>query len=43
MAQANQDLGSAPLDKIQLIPSGREDEMVVPIQVITKSQAKENP
>ena len=30
-AQTKQDVGNAPLNVVQVIPSGTEDEMVVPI------------
>ena len=41
--QINQDKGKAPLHIIQVIPSRIEDEVVVPIQVVTRAQAKKNP
>ena len=31
------------MNAIQVIPSGNEDEMVVPIHAVTRAQAKENP
>ena len=40
--QTNQDKEKSPLNVIQVIPSRIEDEMVVPIQVVTRIQAKEN-
>ena len=40
--QTNQDKGKSPLNVVQVIPSRTEDEMVVPIQVVTRAQAKEN-
>ena len=40
--QITQDKGKAPLNVVQVIPFGTEDEMVVPIQVVTRAQAKEN-
>ena len=39
--QTNQDKGKSPLNMVQGIPSGIEDEMVVPMQVVTWAQAKE--
>ena len=42
-SQTNQDKGKAPLNVVQVIPSSMEDEIVVPIQVVTQAQAKENP
>ena len=42
-SQTNQDKGKSPLNVVQVIPLGTEDEMVVPIQVVTRAQAKENP
>ena len=35
-------MGNAPLNVVQVIPLGAEDEMVVSIQVVTRAQAKEN-
>ena len=42
-SQPNQDKGKSPLNVVQVTPSGTKDEMVVPIQVVTRVQAKENP
>ena len=42
-SQTNQDKGKSPLNVVQVIPSGTKDEMIVPIQVVTRPQAKENP
>ena len=42
-SQTNQDKGKSPLNVVQVIPFGIEDEMIVPIQVVTRAQAKENP
>ena len=39
----NQDKGKSPLNVVQVIPLGAKDEMIVPIQVVTRAQAKENP
>ena len=36
-------MGNASLNAIQVIPSGTKDEMVVPIQGVTRAQAKDNP
>ena len=41
--QTNQDKGKSPLNVVKVIPSRIEDEIVVPIQVVTRAQAKENP
>ena len=41
--QTSQDKGKAPLNIVQVIPSGTEDETLVPIQVVTRAQAKDNP
>ena len=41
--QTSQDKGKAPLNIVQVIPSGIEDETLVPIQVVTQDQAKDNP
>ena len=41
MAQTSQDIGKAPLNIEQVIPSRIEYEVVVPIQVVTRAQAKE--
>ena len=40
--QASQNKEKAPLSVIQVILSRIEDKMVVPIQVVTRAQAKEN-
>ena len=40
--QISQDKGKAPLNIVQVIPSRTKDEVVVPIQVVTQAQAKEN-
>ena len=42
-SQTNQDKGKSPLNVVQVIPSTTEDEMVVPIQVVTRAQAKKKP
>ena len=41
--QTSQDKGKAPLNTVQVIPSRIEDETLVPIQVVTRAQAKDNP
>ena len=41
--QINQDKGKTPLSIVHVIPSRIEDEVVVPMQVVTRAQAKENP
>ena len=41
-SQTHQDKGKLPLNVIQVIPLGTEDDMVVPIQAVTRAQAKEN-
>ena len=40
--QTKQHLGNAPLSAIQVIPLRNEDEMLLPNQVVTRAQAKEN-
>ena len=42
-SQITQDKGKSPLNVVQVIPSRTKDEMVVPIQVVKRAQAKENP
>ena len=41
--QPGPDLGKTNLNIVGIIPSGTEDEAVVPLQVITRAQAKELP
>ena len=42
MVQSSQDAGKAPLNVVQVIPLGTDEDIQVPINVITRAQAKEN-
>ena len=42
-SQTSLDKEKSPLNVVQVIPSGTKDETVVPVQVVTRAQAQENP